>query len=235
MLVADASPTNSIIQEGITAMSIYHNHHIVPRHMNGTDVPSNIERITIEEHAERHKALYEKHGKEQDRIAWLSLTSQISQAEAIKLIQKAPKSERWKTKARERNKGSGNPMFGKKQTQEHRRKNSESNIGIKNHFYGKQHSIETRAILSQKMKNRYLQGYKNPMKSIESRQKLSKNKTGIYSITFSDGLETITTLKELSIKLGISLSCITKIRKLNNEHLLITYGIQSIYRQNKTP
>jgi hypothetical protein len=41
--------------------------------MNGSDDSSNIEHITIEEHAGRHKALYEEHGKEQDRIAWYQI------------------------------------------------------------------------------------------------------------------------------------------------------------------
>jgi hypothetical protein len=81
--------------------------------MNGTDDPSNIERVTIEEHAERHKALYEQYGYEQDRIAWLSLSGQISQAEAIKLSQQAPKSERWKATMSERMAGENNPRYGK--------------------------------------------------------------------------------------------------------------------------
>ena len=34
---------------------IYHNHHILPKHMGGTDDPENIIKLTIEEHAEAHK------------------------------------------------------------------------------------------------------------------------------------------------------------------------------------
>jgi hypothetical protein len=66
-------------------MSIYHTHHIVPRHMGGTDDPSNLVRLTIEEHAEAHKKLYEEYGKEEDRIAWLALSGQITLSEASKM------------------------------------------------------------------------------------------------------------------------------------------------------
>jgi len=65
-------------------MSIYHTHHIVPRHMGGTDDPSNLVRLTIEEHAEAHKKLYVEYGKEEDRIAWLALSGQMTMAEASK-------------------------------------------------------------------------------------------------------------------------------------------------------
>lgn len=63
-------------------MTIYHKHHIIPKHMGGSDDPTNLIELTIEEHAEAHKKLWEEHGNEYDRIAWLSLTKQIDCAEA---------------------------------------------------------------------------------------------------------------------------------------------------------
>jgi len=57
-------------------------------------------------------------------------------------------SDEWKRKHSEKMKGSGNPMFGKHQSEESKKKNRESNLGIhdgeKNHFYGKHHSDETK-------------------------------------------------------------------------------------------
>ena len=40
-------------------MNIYHKHHIIPKHMGGTDDPSNLIELTIEEHAEAHRKLFE--------------------------------------------------------------------------------------------------------------------------------------------------------------------------------
>lgn len=61
---------------------IYHNHHIIPRHAGGTDDPSNIVRLTVEEHAEAHRILYETHGKIEDKIAWKCLSGKTSETEA---------------------------------------------------------------------------------------------------------------------------------------------------------
>ena len=65
-----------------------HKHHIIPRHMGGTNDPSNIVLCTIAEHAEHHKVLFEKHGLEWDRIAWLSLSGQINVNEAKRMVQR---------------------------------------------------------------------------------------------------------------------------------------------------
>jgi hypothetical protein len=61
-----------------------HRHHIIPIHAGGTDEPSNIEFITTEEHAERHRILFESQGRWQDEIAWKCLSGQIGNDEAIR-------------------------------------------------------------------------------------------------------------------------------------------------------
>lgn len=66
-------------------MPVYHNHHIVPRHLGGSNESTNLLRVTIEEHAEIHKKLWETEGRWQDYIAWKALSGQISGAEAYKL------------------------------------------------------------------------------------------------------------------------------------------------------
>ena len=63
-------------------MTIYHKHHIIPRHMGGTNDPSNLIKLTVEEHANAHKELYEKHGRWQDHVAWKALSGQTTFAEA---------------------------------------------------------------------------------------------------------------------------------------------------------
>ena len=64
-----------------------HKHHIIPRHAGGTDDPSNIVELTIRQHALAHKKLYKEHGRWQDKVAWLSLSKQITGAEATRLAQ----------------------------------------------------------------------------------------------------------------------------------------------------
>ena len=65
-----------------------HKHHIIPRHAGGTDDPSNLIELTIEEHAEAHRKLYEEYGRWQDNVAWRTLSGQISKAEATKEVQR---------------------------------------------------------------------------------------------------------------------------------------------------
>lgn len=61
-----------------------HKHHIIPKHMGGTDDSDNLVELTIEDHAEAHRLLYEKYGKWQDRLAWKALSGQIGKEEIIK-------------------------------------------------------------------------------------------------------------------------------------------------------
>ncbi len=59
-----------------------HNHHIIPRHMGGTDEPSNIANVSVEEHAELHLSLYLQYGHLADWLAYHSLSGQIEISEA---------------------------------------------------------------------------------------------------------------------------------------------------------
>jgi hypothetical protein len=63
-----------------------HKHHIIPKHMGGTDDPENLIELTIEEHAEAHRILYEQHGRWQDYYAWKGLSGQIGREEIIRQI-----------------------------------------------------------------------------------------------------------------------------------------------------
>ena len=80
---------------------IKHKHHIVPKHMGGTNDQSNIVELTIEEHAEAHRKLYEEFGHLQDKLAWQGLLGLITTADIIYTLQS------------EGMKGSKNPMYGK--------------------------------------------------------------------------------------------------------------------------
>jgi hypothetical protein len=62
------------------AFFMKHKHHIIPKHMGGTNDPSNLIELSIEEHAAEHLRLYEEYGKRQDLGAYYLLSSQIEEA-----------------------------------------------------------------------------------------------------------------------------------------------------------
>lgn len=49
--------------------------------MGGTDDPDNLVELTVEEHAEAHKKLWEEHGEWQDYLAWQGLLGLMPKAE----------------------------------------------------------------------------------------------------------------------------------------------------------
>jgi len=51
--------------------------------MGGTDEPENLVELTVEEHAEVHRVLYEQYGKQEDYIAWKTLSGQIGKDETL--------------------------------------------------------------------------------------------------------------------------------------------------------
>lgn len=55
--------------------------------MEGSDDPSNLIELTIEEHAEAHRLLYEEYGHWQDKIAWQGLSKMIGKEDLIKTMQ----------------------------------------------------------------------------------------------------------------------------------------------------
>lgn len=85
----------------INKVMTMHKHHIIPKHMGGTDNPENLLELTVEQHAEAHRILYEKYGRIQDKLAWQGLSGMISNQEIIYTL------------LSEGRKGSLNPQWGK--------------------------------------------------------------------------------------------------------------------------
>ena len=56
--------------------------------MGGLDTPANIARVTIKEHANLHKQLWEEFGHWQDELAWKGLSKMIGKDEILKTIQR---------------------------------------------------------------------------------------------------------------------------------------------------
>ena len=103
-------------------MSTYtHKHHIVPRHMGGTDDESNLVELTIEEHARAHWELWCMHGRWEDEVAYRSLEGQMNGYDIQQEVRRNAQYERWTSEARaeqrERYSGKSNPMYGKKQSE----------------------------------------------------------------------------------------------------------------------
>jgi len=53
--------------------------------MGGSDETENIVFLSVEEHAEAHRLLWEQHKKEEDYIAWKALSGQIQKMEATRM------------------------------------------------------------------------------------------------------------------------------------------------------
>jgi len=65
-----------------------HKHHIIPKHVGGTDDPSNFEMLTIPDHAEAHRVLWEQHGRWEDWLAWKGLAGLIGKDDLVRLAHK---------------------------------------------------------------------------------------------------------------------------------------------------
>lgn len=83
--------------------------------MGGSDDPSNLVLLTVEEHAEAHRLLFEKYGLKQDELAWKGLLGLIDKEEM----------------ARELASLNGKKWLGRKHTAETREKMSKVHTGNK--------------------------------------------------------------------------------------------------------
>lgn len=165
--------THSNIFKGDISMSIYHKHHIVPKHAGGTDDPLNIIQLTVEAHAEAHKELWETHGRWQDKVAWLCLSKQISKDEVARLIISEA------NLGHTRNVGENNPMFGRTHSENARQRIGQAaktrQTGIK------------RGPMSEDTRRKISEAHKGKKKSPEHIKKLSENRMGENNPNYKHG------------------------------------------------
>jgi hypothetical protein len=132
-------------------MNIYHKHHIVPKHMGGTDDPSNLIELTVEEHAEAHRALFEQYGRYEDRLAWKMLSGQLTDKE---YWYEKSKLGGFATKGKNKPDGFGEKIrksrIGRCHSEETKRKISESRKGQASQF--KKHTEESKKKISETLK-----------------------------------------------------------------------------------
>ena len=142
---------------------IYHMHHIVPKHAGGTDDQSNLVKLTIEEHAEAHKQLFEKYGRWQDELAYKTLSGLIGKDEAL--------AEIWKKNGERVGKLSKKGRY-------HPGHSDETKTKISKSLTGKTQSKETKEKRAAKHKGR-----KNSFETIEKMKAAAKNRKPISEET----------------------------------------------------
>ncbi len=121
--------------------------------MGGSDADDNIIELSVAEHAEAHKKLFEENGNKFDYIAWKTLSKQITFDEATHaaIIEGA---RRGRLNRKGKYTGKDNHFYGKKHTEESKKKMSDAQVnrgiyrGEDNHFYGKKHSEESKKKMS---------------------------------------------------------------------------------------
>ena len=171
---------------------LYHTHHIVPKHTGGTDDPSNLIKLTTEQHALAHRKLFFIYGRWQDEMAYKTLEGRAPKEEIIREVISRTNTGRkltpeQKQRKREWNIANGhkppswlgkkhkpetiekmrknNYMRGKTHTDEVKKKIGEKSKGRKT-FLGKKHKPET----IEKMRKAKL-GKKNPAVSLANKRR----------------------------------------------------------------
>jgi hypothetical protein len=140
-----------------------HKHHIIPKHAGGTNESSNLIELTVEEHAEAHRLLYERHGNIQDKVAWLGLAKLAPHAELIHILQT------------EGMKGVNNPMYGKPAPNR-----GVKRPGIGGRKKGTKWSDEERAV-QQELRSK--EGHYDYLKDPARAKKISESKKGSKGTT----------------------------------------------------
>jgi hypothetical protein len=75
--------------------SMKHVHHIIPKHMGGTDAPSNLIQLPIWAHAEVHKRLWEIYNRLEDKLAWCALSGKTEEMEKLRVEISKQKYKKW--------------------------------------------------------------------------------------------------------------------------------------------
>lgn len=118
--------------------------------MGGSDDPSNLVLVSIEEHAELHLALYLEHGKYEDYIAYHMLAGKTDEGEAAMNTWRSEymANREITDETRERMSKGQKRRFKNGVPEELSKKWSAARMGEKNPFYGKTHSDDTKKKLS---------------------------------------------------------------------------------------
>ena len=158
--------------------------------MGGTDDPTNLVELSISEHAEAHRILYEKYGKWEDMVAWKGLAKIIP---SEKIHSEATKNgmqywwdnlsdkekENWKQRCS--NRPNYVPHIGHTYTH-----TEEAKEKIRQFHKNKKLTRETKIKISKSRKGK-AKGKENAMANPENRNKVSISKLGRKRVYMPDG------------------------------------------------
>jgi len=164
----------------------FERHHIIPKSSGGSEDKDNLVLLEAREHFICHWLLYKINPCSSNAFSWWMMSTDTGKknhpgraksnsrqysyarkafSEHITKVNKGrihtPEAKNNMAKAaREKNSGENNWMYGKKHSEEHKAYLSEINSGENNHFYGKTHTPEARKKISDSKK--LLVGDKHP-------------------------------------------------------------------------
>jgi|APCry1669190327_1035288.scaffolds.fasta_scaffold39935_1 hypothetical protein len=211
---------NKIIETGQTRVKkkgdFLHRHRIVPSHAGGQYTPDNITYLTPKEHRLVHLLRYKLYGAREDIFAYIRLRGSFSGH---------THKEKTKEKISEKMKGRNNPFYGKKHTEESKKKiraarekqifteesiKKRGRTGSLNGRYGKPVTEETRAKIGQANKGK--------KRTAEQLKKASEVRKGLFEgaknpmarSVIIDGI-TYNTIKEATLVTGLTYYQIKKI------------------------
>ena len=170
----------------------YEKHHIVPKCLGGKNNKKNYVLFTYKEHILAHRLLALIYPNEKKLLTalFLMITVKIDECGNKVRVEKSTKElVRIKAKFIKQNSGENHPMFGKHQTEESKRKNSESQKGEKGHFFGKHHTEHSKRLISESQKGEKSVHYGVSLPE-EQRERISEslkgrtpwNKGKVYSV-----------------------------------------------------
>lgn len=146
-------------------MKFFEWHHIIPKHewkerfgtLDGVDAPDNLILLTIEQHIEAHKWLWENFGSKWDYVVWKSRSGVLSMSDAMKEMSLKPNKGKF---------GKLNYFYGKTHSDSSRQKQSEANKGNR-YVLGKKWSDESRKRIGEHRKGK-IASHKNWIVTIPS-------------------------------------------------------------------
>jgi len=142
-------------------MTVYHKHHVIPRHAGGTDDPDNLVRLTVEDHADAHRILFEQYGRWQGEIAWKALSGLIPRADVIREVNRLKSLGRKHSTATKAKMSAG--RIGKLHTEATKAKCRSSKLGV---------------VFTQQHLERLSKSHMGNAMSPETRRKISEAKIG---------------------------------------------------------